>query len=255
MALRGVLLDIAGVLYEGRAAIPGARAALAALRQTGLPLRCVTNTSRQPARLLRKALGEFGFDIAEEEIFTATRALVAHLRAHALRPLLLVHPALDEEFAGLQQDPCNAVVVGDAAERFTYEGLNAAFRLILDGAPLLAIAANRYFRDDDAMSLDAGPFVAALEYAARTRAVLFGKPAPAFFHAVLADLRIDPQEAVMIGDDVEADVNGALAAGIPAILVRTGKYRAGDEQRASAGGRCAASLREAVDTLFAPTAP
>lgn len=105
------------------------------------------------------------------------------------------------------------------------------------------------------MSLDAGPFVAALEYAARTRAVLFGKPAPAFFHAVLADLRIDPQEAVMIGDDVEADVNGALAAGIPAILVRTGKYRAGDEQRASAGGRCAASLREAVDTLFAPTAP
>lgn len=105
------------------------------------------------------------------------------------------------------------------------------------------------------MSLDAGPFVAALEYAARTRAVLFGKPAPAFFHAVLADLCIAPHEAAMIGDDVEADVNGALAAGIPAILVRTGKYRAGDEQRASAGGRCAASLREAVNTLFAPTAP
>lgn len=252
MALRGVLLDIAGVMYEGSAAIPGAHAALAALRQAGLPLRCVTNTSRQPKRMLRETLCELGFDIPEAEIFTATQALVAHLRAHGLRPLLLVHPALDEEFAGLRQGDFSAVVVGDAAERFTYERLNAAFRLILDGAPLLAIAANRYFRDGDAMSLDAGPFVMALEYAARTRALLFGKPAPEFFHAVLADLNLVPEEAVMIGDDVEADVNGALAVGLPAILVRTGKYRQGDENRMTAGGLCLKDLSEAADSLLAP---
>lgn len=64
------------------------------------------------------------------------------------------------------------------------------------------------------MSLDAGPFVAALEYAAQVEATVFGKPAPAFFDAVLAALGTAPNETVMIGDDIEADVNGALAVGL-----------------------------------------
>jgi len=52
-----------------------------------------------------------------------------------------------------------------------------------------------------------------------------GKPAPAFFAAALGDLHAQPREAVMIGDDVEADVGGAIGAGLCGILVRTGKYR------------------------------
>jgi HAD superfamily hydrolase (TIGR01458 family) len=123
--------------------------------------------------------------------------------------------------------------------------------LLLVGAPLLAIASNRYFKDFDGLSLDAGPFIAALEYAAQVEANVFGKPAPAFFDAVLADLGAAPDETVMIGDDVEADVNGALAVGLQAILVRTGKYRAGDELRMNAGGKSAATVREAVTIVLA----
>jgi ribonucleotide monophosphatase NagD (HAD superfamily) len=41
-----------------------------------------------------------------------------------------------------------------------------------------------------------------------------------------------PQDAVMVGDDAEADVAGALRARLAkALLVRTGKYRDGDESR------------------------
>jgi ribonucleotide monophosphatase NagD (HAD superfamily) len=84
----------------------------------------------------------------------------------------------------------------------------------------------------DGLSLDVGPFVAALEYAARTEAFVVGKPAPAFFSTALAGTGADPSRAAMIGDDVESDVGGALRAGLAGILVRTGKYRE-DALRAS----------------------
>lgn len=250
MAISGILLDMAGVLYDGDTPIPGAVESLKTLRDAGMPLRLVTNTSRQSKHALLHQLRRLGFDVSENELFTATGALVAHLLHDRLRPLLLVHPKLDVEFHALDKDRPNAVVIGDAAERFTYDRLNGAFRLIIDGAPLLAIARNRYFRQADGLSLDAGPFVAALEYAAGTEAILFGKPAADFYQAALTDLGTSHAETAMIGDDVEADVNGALSLGLQAMLVRTGKYRPGDERRMTGGGTCVADIGEAVEAVL-----
>ena len=64
--------------------------------------------------------------------------------------------------------------------------------------------------EDGELSLDTGAFVTALEYATQREAVLLGKPAPDFFHAALASIACDGKEAVMVGDDAEADVAGAL---------------------------------------------
>jgi HAD superfamily hydrolase (TIGR01458 family) len=116
--------------------------------------------------------------------------------------------------------------------------------------PLYALAANRYFKDEDGLSLDAGAFVAALEYASGATAELFGKPAPAFFQAALEGLGCVAADAVMIGDDVEADVNGALALGIGGFLVRTGKYRPQDDERLAVGGVAVADAIEAVDRIL-----
>ncbi|WP_440940100.1 TIGR01458 family HAD-type hydrolase [Immundisolibacter sp.] len=232
---RTVLLDLGGVFYEGPRLLPGAQAALARLRAGGLPLRFVTNTTRQSHTALLQALAGRGLDIAAEELFTPTAAARGALLERGLRPLLLIHPDLMPDFAGLDTDAPNAVVVGDAGEHFGYAGLNRAFRLLHAGAPLLALGRNRYFQDADGLSLDAGPFVAALEYAAGVTAELMGKPAPALFTAAVRTTGCRPAEAVMIGDDVESDVNGAVTAGLRGVLVRTGKYRAGDEQRLASG--------------------
>jgi ribonucleotide monophosphatase NagD (HAD superfamily) len=97
--------------------------------------------------------------------------------------------------------------------------------MVIDGAELIALQKNRFWLTDSGLSLDAGPFVAAIEYASGSEAVVVGKPSEAFFELVLADLGSGPEEALMIGDDVETDIGGALAAGLSAVLVRTGKYR------------------------------
>jgi HAD superfamily hydrolase (TIGR01458 family) len=250
MKLRTVLLDLGGVFYEGTRLLPGAQDALARLRASGLALSFVTNTTRQSRAALLRELERLGLDVATDELLTPASAGRALLLERGLRPLLLIHPGLAPDFDGLDLHEPNAVVVGDAGEHFSYAGLNRAFRLLQAGAPLLALGRNRYFKDADGLSLDAGPFVAALEYAAGVSAELLGKPAPALFAQALRALGCSPEQAVMIGDDVEADVNGALAAGLGGILVRTGKYRPGDETRLAATGRLAHDIGAAVDTLL-----
>ncbi len=105
-----------------------------------------------------------------------------------------------------------------------------AFCALEGGAEFLALARNRSFQDPDgALSLDAGPFVTALKYTSGREATLFGKPSRALFEAALGSLGCPADQAVMVGDDVESDVAGAMAAGLTGVLLRCGKYRPGDE--------------------------
>jgi ribonucleotide monophosphatase NagD (HAD superfamily) len=97
--------------------------------------------------------------------------------------------------------------------------------MVMDGAELVALQKNRFWLAEGGLSLDAGPFVAAIEYATGRQAYVVGKPAPAFFGEVLSDLGVDARQAAMVGDDIESDIGGALRAGLAGILVRTGKYR------------------------------
>lgn len=247
----GVLLDLSGVLYVGSEPVEGAAEALARLRTSGLPLRFITNTTRSTREAIGNKLRGFGFEIADDEIFTAPAAVRAYLAERDLRPQLLIHPGLAPEFAAVDQRDANAVVLGDAGETFDYAHLNRAFRLLMEGAPLIAMGDNRYFAEEEGLSLDIGPFVRALEYAADTNAIVLGKPATGFFHSAVEALGCKPHEAVMVGDDAISDVEGALRAGLQGILVKTGKYREGDETRIDeSGARLAQNIYEAVELIL-----
>ncbi|MGD9502492.1 MAG: TIGR01458 family HAD-type hydrolase [Methyloceanibacter sp.] len=256
--IRGVLLDLAGVIYDGDHALPGALAAIDRLRQAGLALRFVTNTTRMPKRKVLGRLAKFGLALPENEVFTPAEAARNWLAAHGCSPSLLVHPNLKQEFEGEGGRPRRAVIIGDAGEDFDFARLNRAFRELIGGAPFIALAKNRSFKDDDGqLSLDAGAFVAALEFATGREALVLGKPSPAFFQAALASMDCAPESAVMVGDDAESDIAGALSAGLGgAVLVRTGKYRAGDEERFSPKPTATvADLSAAVDWILSRRTP
>ncbi|MDX8444571.1 TIGR01458 family HAD-type hydrolase [Mesorhizobium captivum] len=228
-----MLLDLLGVVYDGGTPITGAAAAIERLRNAGLVLRFVSNTTRSPRSAIIAQLTAMGIEVADEELLTPARAAVEWLRRHGRRPHLLVHPDLEVEFSGLKGGSGRAVVVGDAGEAFDHASLNRAFRELVAGADFLALAVNRTFKDSDGLlSLDAGAFVAALEFASGRSPVVLGKPSPDFFLSALAGLNCPAADAVMVGDDAESDVAGALSAGVgAALLVRTGKYRPNDETR------------------------
>jgi HAD superfamily hydrolase (TIGR01458 family) len=226
--VRALLVDLDGVLYVDDEPIPGAVDAVAACRAAGLGLRFVTNTTqRSHAHTLAK-LERIGVPVEPGELITPAVLAVEHCRAHGYeRVALLMADDVKTDFAGLSEadDDADAVVVGDLGERFDYAVLNRAFRQVIGGAELIALQRNRYWLRSDGLSLDVGPFVAALEYAANVDAVVVGKPAPAFFGLALSQLGARPDEAAMVGDDVESDIGGAVRAGLRAVLVRTGKFR------------------------------
>lgn len=236
--VRGVLLDIDGTLLSGDRAIPGAAELLAALEAAGTPYRLVTNTTRRSRVTIRRVLADAGLDVAADRILApSVLARRRILDSGRTRALLLVAPASLEDFEGVDADDDRPdwVVVGDLGRGFTWERLNRAFLRLLDGARLLALQKNRYWHvGESGLAIDAGPFVAALEYAAAVEAEIVGKPSRAFFALALADLGVEPSRAVMVGDDLAADGGGALAAGCRAVLVRTGKFRPEDLERAGA---------------------
>lgn len=227
----GVLLDIDGVLHVGDEPIAGAVETLAALRERSAGVRLVTNTTSKPARAIAERLRAMGFAFDDDELQTPAGIALRHCRERGHdRVLLMVPEALREDLAGLRPaepgEPCDAVVLGDLGPGFTEEAMNHAFRALIEGAELIALQHNRYWRSAAGLVLDVGAWSAALEYAAGVEATVVGKPSAAFFADALAGLGVAAGEALMVGDDVEADVGGALAAGIDAVLVRTGKYRA-----------------------------
>jgi HAD superfamily hydrolase (TIGR01458 family) len=231
MRARGLLVDLDGTLYVGDEPVEGAREAVGRLRASRIAVRYVTNTTRKPRRWVREHLLSLGFDVEETEIFTPARAAAGLIGHRSCFPL--VDESLLEDLEGvfLTGDHPDYVLVGDLGEGFTYDRLNAAFRLLVDGAQLLALQKNRYWRREDGLALDAGPFVAALEYASGQSATIVGKPENSFFRLAVEVLGLEAHEVAMVGDDAEVDVAGAQAAGLRGVQVKTGKYRPGEEGR------------------------
>ena len=249
--IQGILLDLSGVLYTGNQVIPGALAALQQLKDKNMPVRYITNTTRKPSATIIKQLSAMGFAVTPEELFTAPIAARDYLMENRLTPYLLVHPDLEEEFTTLEYGgKVNAVVVGDAAAGFSYERMNQAFGYLLEDADLLALGVNRYFREGDRLWLDAGPYIKALEYASGKTAMVFGKPSHDFYMSAVDNIGCQPEATIMVGDDIDSDVIGAVAAGLHGILVQTGKYRAGDETRLPGNAVCVKDISAAVEYIL-----
>jgi HAD superfamily hydrolase (TIGR01458 family) len=224
----GVLLDIDGVLYVGNEPIEGAHEAFMELRRLGAGIRLLTNTTSRSRRKVLEHLLELGFEVELEEVLTPAAMAVRHCSEQGYGSVTaLVSDGLREDLSSLAQVDLRsgpeAIILGDLGDAFTPAILNETFRAMMDGAVLVALQHNRYWRRADGLALDVGAYAVALEYATGHEAVVVGKPAKAFFQTAMADLGLD--QAIMVGDDVEADVGGAMSAGLPGVLVRTGKYR------------------------------
>lgn len=230
--LRGVLLDLDGTVWQGGRLIPGAANAIATMRGAGLRLLFATNITRRPRSVLANELAELGIPASPEECLTAPAAAARWLEARgAERISPLVAEASLEDLAAftIDHDAPEYVLVADLGPGWTFQILDRAFRALMNGAKLVAIQRNRYWRPETELTLDAGPFVAALEYASGQEAEIVGKPSAAFFHSACAALGLEPATVAMVGDDLEADIEGARAAGLRSVGVRTGKYRIEDE--------------------------
>ena len=230
--MAAILLDIDGVLQISGKPIEGGAEAIKELREADHRLRFLTNNTTRSRATLAEELRGLEIELDDDELETTPRAA-----AHALagkRVLALIMEAIREDLEGVELvgEEADAVLIGGADESpqetnrvFSYVNLARAFAELEAGAELYCLHKERWWQTERGPLLDSGAFVAGLEYAAGVQATVLGKPSAAFFGAALDALDADPGVAWIVGDDIEADIGGAKACGLRAILVRTGKFR------------------------------
>jgi HAD superfamily hydrolase (TIGR01458 family) len=226
-----ILLDVDGVLHVSGEPIPGAAQAVRELREAGHRLRFVTNATTRSKAQLAAELQRMGIELDVSEVQTTADAAVAALRGK--RVLALVMHALigDLEELEIVGEGAQAVLIGGADDSpetnlvFSYMNLARAFSELEFGAELYCLHRNRWWQTRRGPLLDSGCFVAGLEYAAQSDAIVLGKPSAAYFDAACEALDAEPGMTWMIGDDLETDIVGARGVGMHAVLVRTGKFR------------------------------
>ncbi|KAI6218864.1 HAD-superfamily subfamily IIA hydrolase [Aphelenchoides fujianensis] len=233
--VKGFLLDITGVLYNSNSSnagsgpgqvIPGSVEAVKRLYAES-KVRFVSNESTSTPAKLREKLQRLGFDIQLEHLFCPAPVAAAYVNKHKLRPHLLVHKGIKDDFASCDTSDPNCVVVGDAENEFSYANMNAAFRVLLHSKEplLISLGCGRFYQRVDGPVLDLGGFAKALVFASGAKHVIIGKPEESYFQHAIDDLGLQRSEVVMIGDDIVSDVGGAMQHGIRGIQVRTGKWR------------------------------
>ncbi len=228
-SIKAILFDLSGVIFIGRQVIPGAAETIKQLRQQPYQLRFVTNTASESKHQLLEKLQSMGIDIQLHELFTAVSAASQYIQQHKLNPFCIVHEKVADEF--VFAEPFDSVLISDAREGLNYANLNRAFQLCLSGKRLLGVGDNLYFQSEHGLQLDAGPFIRLIAETTGQSALILGKPSFDFFHQAVSSTGYLPDQCLMIGDDVISDVEAALNAGLKACLVKTGKYRQGDEER------------------------
>jgi glycerol 3-phosphatase-2 len=227
----GLIIDLDAVVWVGSTAVPGAVAAIAALRARGIRLMFMTNDPRGSRADYAARLMRLGVGVRDDEIVTAGSALAACLREHegaGTTAFVIGSPSLKVELtqSGLELRAGDAgreaeVVAVGGHDAFNYDELRIATQALRRGARLYAAGRDATFPMPDGPWPATGAIVAAIEVAGGTEAIAVGKP-ERFIFDIARSLLADCRRVAIVGDNLDADITGGKRAGLATILVLSG---------------------------------
>lgn len=239
-ALRGFVFDIDGCLVRGRAAIPGAPEAVAALREHGCAVRFFTNDSAKTQAGTAERLATAGIQAAADEVLSSATVAATYVARTFPRGRVLIvgaaalRTALEAaDLTVVDEPPADAVVVGRDPE-FTYAKLHAACRAIWEGAAFLATNLDRRMPVAGGFIPGTGSLVKAVAWATAAHPKVLGKPSAWAGRAAVASLGMSASEVAVVGDALLQDVRMGKLAGTATVLVLTGSSTREEVERAPA---------------------
>jgi len=224
-----LLLDLDGVVYLGPRAIPHAVETISTVQNAGTPVAYVTNNSSRSPQTVAEHLRGYGLDVSPDHVATSAQAAVAIMRAEldaGSRVLVVGGPGLraEVEAIGMQivdsKDDKPAAVVQGFSPHITWEHLAEAAYAINEGARFYATNTDLSIPTERGTAPGNGSLVAGITNATGVVPTSAGKPKPElFWHAAAL---FDSQKPLMVGDRLDTDLAGAVAARMPGLLVFTG---------------------------------
>src|SRR6188472_1383349 len=232
----GYLIDMDGVLYRGSQLIAGADYFVQQLLARDIPFRFLTNNSQRTRRDVVAKLARMGVEVEDEHVFTCAMATARYLAAQKPGGTAFVIgeggllTALHQHgYAVVDHDP-DYVVVGEG-RTFNLELVEAAVRMILKGAKLIATNMDPSCPTQDGLRPGCGAMVAMLETATGVKAFSVGKPSPIMVRGARKELGLTTDETTMIGDTMETDILGGVQLGFHTVLVLSGGTKLDDLPR------------------------
>lgn len=222
-----ILIDFDGIIRLGTEPSPDARQFLQFLSDQKLPSYIISNSTLKTADDIKKFLEENEMDFGIPAL-TSVDATINYIRNHYNKVYVFCDEKIKESFNEFIFDnKPEAVVIGDLGDKWNYKILNDIFRKVYNGADIIAMQKNKFWKPDGVnLCLDAGAFISAIEYATGKKSILIGKPSPIYFYSAIELLGFDKDTPfIMIGDDIETDIQGAKELGGKGILVYTGKTK------------------------------
>lgn len=235
--LKGLLIDLDGVVYQGERRIPGAAEFFGFLRQIAMPFLLITNNSTlRPAQYVDKLAG-MDIEIAEGEVLGsagATAQYLGQVAPPAARIFVIgedgLHSAIAEAGFEIAEDDVRYVVVG-LDRTFDYRKLTLAVNHVRNGAAFIGSNPDTTLPVPGGVIPGAGSFQAAITAASGVPPLVIGKPEPTMF--LMGTRRFDAtsREVAIIGDRLDTDIVGGSRAGLITIMVLTGVSSAADVER------------------------
>ena len=232
-AVRGLILDIDGVLWKEAEPIGDLAAVFRTISAMGLAVTVATNNAMRTVEEYRLKLHGFGVDLEPRQIITSAEATADTLAAaiprggtlfvvgeHGLIDALrrrgfdvVTDPNAEDDFA--------AVVAGIDHE-FSYPKLQKAATLIRGGALFYGTNPDRTFPTPTGLVPGAGAVLAAIASAADKEPIVVGKPSPLLFEIAAERMHLDVESLLVVGDRLETDIAGGRAFGARTALVLSG---------------------------------
>ncbi len=244
------IIDLDGVIYRGRKAIPGAIEAIHRLKQLKKKIAFVTNNSSRSNVDIHKKLLTLGISCHLEDVLTSVNGLVFYLKSQSSLLEKGVYAIGTDNLKSLLQsegirlvspEKCNAFVVGLDPD-FNYEKISQGLRALIRGVPFIVCNQDAYFPTDNGVLLPGcgavvGAFIGASQ---RQPTVVVGKPNLLMLEIILNKLNWKVEDCVMVGDRLESDILFAKNAGMPSVLIKNedsiNSYPVGLEPSLTVGG-------------------
>lgn len=236
MTLKGLVIDMDGVLWHGDTALPGIGEFFSALTSLRLPFVLATNNATITVRQYVEKLARFGVPVTPEQVITSPVATVGYLQQHypagttiyAVGEIGLTQTLSDAGYTVIGPDEVKAgqtapvVVGGLVRQSLSYELLAMGTLLVRQGAAFVATNYDLTLPTEFGELPGAGAVLSVIARASGVEPTVIGKPYPTMFEESARRLGTSPEETLMVGDRLDTDIDGAHAAGLKTALVLTG---------------------------------
>jgi HAD superfamily hydrolase (TIGR01450 family) len=232
---KAFILDLEGTLASSGTPLPGSTAFIDILNSNSIPYCVITNTVSKTVEQMEENLRNNGLNILQECLINPITVLNYFIIENDITSYYFVGPEylkkLIRESNDLIKIPEYIIFCDFENIDCNYEVLNKIFQYIKNGSKMIATSYSNYYISKNDYKMDTGIFVKMYEILSDEKAVIMGKPSPMIYKMGLDILKTKPNDIFAIGDDVLTDIAGCKELGIETVLVKTGKYKEGDEKK------------------------